>query len=137
MAKKITITGSNHLTTLADDWGGVNEGTTPVNIHGTAVPAGAEWGMNRGEVERFIKAQLGTKGGDFRWYQPSDSNYFTLLVFATATDAQAWDEDHSLTNYIRSQQLPIAATSTDIYSLVLSTSRTGSTASRYRCTPLS
>lgn len=128
MAKKITITGSNHLTTLADDWGGVNNGTTPVNIHGTAVPAGAEWGMNRGEVERFIKAQLGTKGGDFRWYQPSDANYFTLLVFATAADAAAWDEDHSLTNYIRSQQLPIAATSTDIYSLVLSTSRTGSTA---------
>ena len=66
MAKKITISGSNLLSSLSDAWGGSNSGSSPITVHGTRIPAGAEWGMNRGEVERFIKAQLailGTKIG--------------------------------------------------------------------------
>ena len=66
MAKKITISGSNLLSSLSDAWGGSNSGSSPITVHGTGIPAGAEWGMNRGEVERFIKAQLailGTKIG--------------------------------------------------------------------------
>lgn len=63
MAKKITINGSNLLNSLNDDWGGVNntqQSVTPYSERGgnTPVPAGAEWGINRGEVERFLKAQL-------------------------------------------------------------------------------
>lgn len=58
MAKKIVIEGSNLLGNLSDDWGGQNNTSSAQNIHGTTVPAGAEWGMNRGEVERFVKEQL-------------------------------------------------------------------------------
>ena len=58
MAKKIVIEGSNLLGNLSDDWGGKNNTSSAQNIHGTTVPAGAEWGMNRGEVERFVKDQL-------------------------------------------------------------------------------
>lgn len=58
MAKKIVIEGSNLLGNLSDDWGGQNNTSSAQNIHGTTVPAGAEWGMNRGEVERFVKDQF-------------------------------------------------------------------------------
>lgn len=58
MAKKITIEGSNWLNNLGQDWGGVNESGATETHYETSVPAGAEWGMNRGEVERFLKAQL-------------------------------------------------------------------------------
>ena len=65
---KITIEGQNLLNSLDDDWGGQNntqESITPYSEQGasTPVPAGAEWGMNRGEVERFIKAQLTSAAG--------------------------------------------------------------------------
>lgn len=58
MAKKIVINGSNLLSSLLDAWGGQNNTQSAQNIYGTSVPAGAEWGMNRGEVERFVKSQF-------------------------------------------------------------------------------
>lgn len=58
MARKVTIPGENHLQTLDDDWGGRNEDSEPKEIYGAIVPAGEEWGMNRGEVERFEKKVL-------------------------------------------------------------------------------
>ena len=128
MAKKVTITGTNKLSSLNDAWGGVNSDNSAQTIHGTSVPAGAEWGMNREEVERFIKQQFGTKFGDFRWQRPQDSNYYYLLVFATKADATAWDGDNTITNYIQRLQLPISAVQSDSYTATLSTSRTGSSA---------
>ena len=58
MAKKVTINGNNLLSSLSDDWGGVNTTQASQTIHGTTVPPGAEWGMNRGEIERFIKSSI-------------------------------------------------------------------------------
>lgn len=58
MAKKVTIKGQNKLNSLDDDWGGVNETTSTQKVYDTDVPPGAEWGMNRGEVERFVKEKL-------------------------------------------------------------------------------
>ena len=115
MAKKITIEGSDILSALTEAWGGVNNTGATVTVHGTEVPAGAEWGINRGEIERFIKEQFGLKAGVFRWYKPNDSNYYSLVVFAKAADATAWDADHSLTNYIQTIQLPISTIATDSY----------------------
>jgi len=86
MAKKVTIEGSNLLKDLSDDWGGQNNSQSSQTIHGTPVPAGAEWGMNRGEVERFIKAQFGAKVG----YFAVDAGY--LYGFATEDDYLEWME---------------------------------------------
>ena len=58
MAKKITINGENLLNSLNNDWGGVNSTQSSESHYGTLVPAGAEWGVNRGEVERFIKDSM-------------------------------------------------------------------------------
>ena len=55
MAKKITIPGSNLLSSVNDPWGGVNNTSNPITVHGVSVPAGAEWGINKDEVERFIR----------------------------------------------------------------------------------
>ena len=133
MAKKVIIEGSDLLQSINDHWGGINDTPNTIIPYSereatTEVPPGAEWGMNKGEIERFLKEQFGTKAGDFRWYMPDGANYYNLLLFASTDDAEDWDEDHTLTNYINSLTLPIAATSTDSYSLVLSTSRAGSTA---------
>ena len=66
MAKKIIIRGSNLLQSLTDPWGGFNDtdhDITPYSDRGatTVVPPGLEWGMNRGEVERFNKLHFGSK----------------------------------------------------------------------------
>ena len=58
MAKKKTIQGENLLHSLEDPWGGQNNTETEVDVYGETVPAGSEWGMNRGEVERFVKGKL-------------------------------------------------------------------------------
>ena len=55
MAKRITIDGSGKLQNLSDPWGGIGDGNP---VYDTAIPENAEWGMNRGEVERFIKLKL-------------------------------------------------------------------------------
>jgi hypothetical protein len=133
MAKRITIEKTGLLESLNDPWGGINNNDfviIPYSDRGatTEVPPGAEWGVTKEDIENLVKTLFGTKVGDFRWYLPSGENYYKQLLFATKADAEMWDADHTLTNYINSLTLPIAATSTDSYSLTLSTSRTGSTA---------
>lgn len=84
MAKKIVITGTDLLQSVNDPWGGVNNTEETIQVYGTDVPPGYEWGMNRGEVERFIKAEYGTKAGAFY----VDAGY--LYFFATIADKEAW-----------------------------------------------
>lgn len=86
MAKKITIEGT--LNTLSDAWGGIGDGSS---VHGTIVPAGTEWGMNRGEVERFIKAQLGRSVGYL--YRDTETNI--LYAFNNETDYLTWLDNPS------------------------------------------
>ena len=129
MAKKIVIQGNDLLESLNEDWGGRNNTLNPIDKYGTTVPAGAEWGMNKAEVERFIKAQFGTKASAVRWNKPDGDNYFYLLLFATAADAEAWDEDPTSVEPIETQQLPISTVQADSYIATLSTSKTGSTIS--------
>ena len=120
MAKRITIEKRGLLESLADPWGGINnEGSTiiPYSDKGatTEVPAGAEWGVSKEDIENFVKAQFGTKAGAFRWYKPNDVNFYSLVVFATDSDAAAWDADNTMTNYIQIIQLPISTVATDSY----------------------
>ena len=89
MSKKITINGSNLLEDLTDDWGGQNNGSSSTEVYGTPVPAGAEWGVNRGEVERFIKAQFKGKAGEF-YFDADTSKY---LVFADTSDRDLYLSD--------------------------------------------
>lgn len=135
MAKKITIAGSNLLETLSNPWGGVNDTDSVITVHGTTIPIGAEWGMNRGEVERFIKAKLtehetaiGTKFADFRISEPDSNNFLHLLCFATSDDASAYDSDpveHA--GLIKKNiTIPISTTSTDSYIGQLATNRSTS-----------
>ncbi len=127
MAKKVTINGTGLLSSISDAWGGTNESDSPAEIHGTNVPAGAEWGMNRGEVERFIKAQFGTKFGDFRTTEPDANNFIHLLCFATTADAEAYDEDPTQTSLIvKDLTIPISTASVDSYLAQLVTSRSTS-----------
>lgn len=46
------------MQTLDDDWGGINNTDETIEKYGVEVPPGQEWGMNRGEVERFEKKIL-------------------------------------------------------------------------------
>ena len=69
MAKKVIIQGRNLLQSLNDKWGDINnteETIIPYQDRGgtTEVPPGQEWGMNRGEVERFLKEVLRVQGND-------------------------------------------------------------------------
>ena len=64
MAKKITIEGENLLDSLNDDWGGTNETQETQTVYGTEVPSGKEWGVNRGEVERFIKGKMSSQDAE-------------------------------------------------------------------------
>ena len=125
MAKKVTITGSNLLSSLADAWGGTGDGS---QVHGITVPAGVEWGMNRGEVERFIKEQLNNKFGDFRTTDPDANNFIHLLCFATSADAEAYDEDPVEAEglIVKDITIPISTASVDSYAGTLSTSRSAS-----------
>ena len=129
MAKKITITGSNKLSDLSDDWGGKNESGSPQTKYGVSVPAGAEWGMNRGEVERFIKSQFGTKFGDFRTTEPDANNFIHILCFATTSDAEVYDGDptEGMALVVKDLTIPISTASVDSYIATLTTSRSTST----------
>lgn len=133
MAKKITITGSEHLTSLDDEWGGINNSEGPINKYGTVVPAGAEWGMNRGEVERFIKTQFKGKFGDFRTTEPDERSFIHLLCFATTGDANLYDtliEEHpeeANALVVKNLTIPIPTISSDSYLATLATSRSTST----------
>ena len=134
MAKKIVITGLNLLTTTGDAWGGVNSGSEPVSIHGTTVPAGKEWGINRDEVERFVKAQLATKIGDFRTTSPDANNFIHILCFATKADAALYDNDPETygpggesDKVVKNLTIPISTASVDSYIGTLSVGRSTST----------
>ena len=82
MAKKVTINGENLLNGLEDDWGGVNESKIPVTVHNTTVAPNCEWGINRGEIERFIKKMFGQRVGCLKIAQ-DDQNTNVILGFTT------------------------------------------------------
>jgi hypothetical protein len=109
----------------------VNDTGSPITVHGTTVPAGAEWGINRGEIERFLKAQYGTKFGDFRTTEADSNGFIHLLAFATTADAAIWDADPEAgaSLIIKNLTIPISTASTDSYAAQLTTSR--STATQY------
>lgn len=115
MAKKVTINGSNLLSDLSQAWGGQNNSDSDATIHGTQVPAGAEWGMNRGEVERFIKAQLKGRCGAILW--EAEGTYYSLLGFASKADRELYQADPSghADLVIFSEQLPISTITSDSY----------------------
>lgn len=129
MAKKVTINGENLLSNLSEAWGGVNTGSSAQTIHGTSVPAGAEWGINRGEIERFIKEQFGTKFGDFRTTEPDANSFVHLLCFATEEDAAVWDGDpeDGAELILKDLTIPISTASVDSYIGQLTTNRSTST----------
>lgn len=108
MAKKVTIEGSDKLQSLSDAWGG-QAGNEAETHYGTNVPAGAEWGMNRGEVERFIKKQFGNKVG---YFFRTDENL--LLGFATEDDYLAWVSDPENNPPVASSSLP-SLVNEDVY----------------------
>ena len=130
MAKKVTIQGSNLLQNLNDDWGGVNNSqgsVTPYSGQGasTPVPAGAEWGMNRGEVERFIKERFKGAVGFLTWSDNVDpSNFYHLLGFATEADYELWNEDSELHSDLKLVDIPlqISTVQGDSYGAYLFTS---------------
>ena len=122
MAKKVTIVGTNLLNNLQQDWGGQNNESSAVTIHGTSVPAGAEWGINRGEIERFIKAQFGGKVGTTRWVlgdtaAGEDSTFYYLDGFAKEADIATYDSDPTTHAALRlfHKKLPISTVSSDSY----------------------
>lgn len=118
MAKKVTIAGSNLLSSLADAWGGTGDGS---QVYGTTVPAGVEWGMNRGEVERFIKEQLNNKFGAFQWV--ASENFYKLQMFATEADKTAYN-DGDTTKLLKESLLPISAIQADSYVAELTANET-------------
>ena len=93
MARKVTIQGEELVNSLEEPWGGQNDTGDAVDIHGTEVPAGSEWGLNRKEVERFIKAQFGTKTGClYVTPRKQTDNYYHLWGFATEATRDAYLE---------------------------------------------
>lgn len=97
MAKKIIIRGSNLLQSLIDPWGGVNDtdqDIIPYSDRGatTVVHPGEEWGMNRGEVERFNKLHFGSKKMGCLYVTPrkQTDNYYHIWCFATEADRDTY-----------------------------------------------
>jgi len=106
MAKKVTITTSENehpLQNLSDPWGGMG----PTTVNGIVVPADTEWGMNRGEVEYFIKSMFERQGqqisdvtlGKIGWVARANIlvdgiEQVYLVAFATEEDYNAWDANH-------------------------------------------
>ena len=134
MKKKIVITGNNLLTTTNDAWGGVNNSEGPINMHGITVPVGNEWGINRDEIERFIKAQFTTKFGDFRTTSPDANNFIHILCFATKADASLYDGDPEMygpggsnDKVVKNLTIPISTASVDSYIGTLAVNRSTST----------
>ena len=122
--KKIVIEGSNLLTSLSQPWGGVNDTLADITIHGTTVPPGYEWGINRGEIERFMKAEYGIKFGDFRTTQPDVQGFVHLLCFATEADAAQYDLDPTREDLIiKNLTIPISVLKEDSYVARLFTNR--------------
>ena len=97
--EKVVITGTDKLHTLNDPWGG-QTGAQQETIYGQVVPANTEWGMNRGEVERFAKEQFGDKVSIFA----VDAGW--LYGFADEEDYQAWLEEPDDSYVVSKVQLP-------------------------------
>ncbi|MCR5037851.1 MAG: hypothetical protein K6A94_00730 [Bacteroidales bacterium] len=94
MARKVTIQGEELVNSLEEPWGGQNDTGDAVDIHGTEVPAGSEWGLNRGEIERFIKRQFGTKVGClYVTPRKQQDNYYHLWGFASEADRDLYLAD--------------------------------------------
>ena len=116
--KKIVIEGQNLLAELSQPWGGVNNTGAAQTVYGQTVPAGYEWGMNREEVERFMKVQYGEKYGYIRVSaQPDDQNFYHIECFATAADAALYDSDPETyaALKLRDVTLPVSAVQQDSY----------------------
>ena len=85
MAKKVTIPTSNplpnpstiptSLQSLSDAWGGVNNTGETITVNGKDVPDGTEWGMNRGEVEKFLKSELAKRATVLKVYTSNNYAY--------------------------------------------------------------
>lgn len=95
MAKKIIIKGSNLLQSITDAWGGFNDtghDIIPYSERGatTVVPSGLEWGMNRGEVERFCKLHFGINkvGAIHITTTRQQDNFKHIWGFATVADKE-------------------------------------------------
>ena len=138
------------LTSLLQDWGGVNNTNAPITPYGElgcddVVPVGKEWGINRGEVERFLKSQFAALGnskiGSACWSPtPNSANHYELWGFKDAatqstylTEYNCLEPGEELPQSIEalrlfSAELPIAATASDTYAVRLTASRTSSNA---------
>lgn len=81
---KITIAGTGLLASLTDPWGGRNETEDSITVHGHTVPAGCSWGINRGEIERYVKSVLARMEND-RVELGLTASPAILLVGATAS----------------------------------------------------
>ena len=92
MAKKIKIQGTGHLHSITDPWGGVNDTDHEIEVYGTIVPPGAEWGMNRDEVERFMKECFGKKkaGAIHNTTTRQQDNFKHTWGFATEADKETY-----------------------------------------------
>lgn len=137
MAKKITINGSNLLSALTDDWGGQNNTESTQTIHGTEVPVGAEWGMNRGEVERYVKSvltshkqQIEAKYGYIHIpNSKSQDGFYHIYCFATQADFTTWvsDSDTYASLLLQDIAIPISTDIGTTYSARLYSQETPST----------
>lgn len=119
MAKKVTIQGT--LQNLTDAWGGVSDGVTPV--FGNVYPAGTEWGMNRGEVERFIKSQFDTKTGWIQLSSEKVEGFYHIYTFRSQAEAVLWALDpEQYSEYLLNDiPIPISDVQGTTYSLRLAT----------------
>lgn len=86
------------------------------------------------EVERFLKAQFGTKFGDFRTTSPDENNFIHILCFATKADATLYDNDPetygsggSQDKVVKNLTIPISTASVDSYIGTLAVNRSTST----------
>lgn len=123
MAKKVTIPTSNplpnpstiptSLQSLSDAWGGVNNTGETITVNGKDVPDGAEWGMNRGEVEKFLKSELAKRATVLKVY--TSNNYAYIIGFKDEADYDTWDDaGNSLTSELLlfCERIPIAVNTT-------------------------
>lgn len=143
---KVTIEGSNlQGFGFASDWGGKNNTAETVTVHGTQVPAGKEWGVNHGEVERVIKEKVASletkntqqdtaingKAGYIKIVASSDGAGSCVAVFKDSdsytdwmslSDADKWGEE-GLALIISFDNLP-SAEGSDAYTVQLTLQET-------------
>lgn len=78
---------------LDQPWGGVNDTDETMVVYGVEIPPGAEFGMNRGEVERFIKALFkGRIGSLYFTPQRQEDNFKHVWGFANEADKNTYLE---------------------------------------------